>query len=396
MNLLAIIADLRFQDVLDILFLAVVTYHLYLWFRGTKAFKALVGLLVLGVVYTLARSWGLFLTTWVFQVFWQVLVILLIILFQSEIRQVLERVNPLKKIGFHRKRERESWIEALSGAAWALAERGIGALIIVERLDRVDEWITGGLELEGQPTPEFLTSVFHKDSPLHDGAALIRDGHVVRVAGFLPLTSAEGLPKAWGTRHRAALGLSERCDALVIAVSEERGEVSLARGNRMDPVENRENLRGALALAMGPTTPPEESPWETFRSFFTRNWKVKLGTLTLVCLLWILLAGQQDFEVSLGVPLEVRGVPKGMEIVDPLNPEVNIRVRGLRKDASTLDERNILAEVDVSSAAKGRRVFPITREHISLPNDRVYIVKIEPSQITFTFRETPGFKSRSP
>ena len=99
MHFFSIIANLRFQDVVDILFLTVVAYHLYLWFRGTKAFKALVGLLILGIVYTLARSWGLFLTTWVFQIFWQVLVILLIILFQSEIRQVLERVNPLQVIG---------------------------------------------------------------------------------------------------------------------------------------------------------------------------------------------------------------------------------------------------------------------------------------------------------
>ena len=90
MHLFAIIADLRFQDILDVLFLTIVAYHLYLWFRGTKALKALVGLLGLGIVFTVARTWGLFLTTWVFQILWQVLVVLLIILFQSEIRQVLE------------------------------------------------------------------------------------------------------------------------------------------------------------------------------------------------------------------------------------------------------------------------------------------------------------------
>jgi len=95
MDVIAIITNLRFQDILDILFLSVVAYHLYLWFQGSKALKALVGLLALGIVFTLARTWGLFMTTWVFQILWQVLVLLLIILFQSEIRQVLERVNPL-------------------------------------------------------------------------------------------------------------------------------------------------------------------------------------------------------------------------------------------------------------------------------------------------------------
>ena len=98
MHFFSIIGDLRFQDVLDVLFLTVVAYHLFMWFRGTKAFKALIGLLVLGSVYTMANFWGLFLTTWVFQILWQVLIILIIILFQSEIRQVLERVNPIQTI----------------------------------------------------------------------------------------------------------------------------------------------------------------------------------------------------------------------------------------------------------------------------------------------------------
>ncbi len=102
MNMLNLLANLRLQDILDILVLTVLTYQLYLWFKGTKALKALVGLILLGIVYTAAQSWGLFLTTWVFHIFWQVLVILLIVLFQAEIRQVLERVNFLSALGLRR------------------------------------------------------------------------------------------------------------------------------------------------------------------------------------------------------------------------------------------------------------------------------------------------------
>ncbi|MBW2065664.1 MAG: hypothetical protein JRJ03_12145 [Deltaproteobacteria bacterium] len=124
MNFLSIFANLRIQDLVDIIFLTVVAYHLHLWFRGRKAFKALVGLLVLGIVFTLARTWGLFLTTWVFQILWQVLIILLIILFQSEIRQVLERVNPLKAIGLRKEAISGGWIEGLSKGIMALARYG--------------------------------------------------------------------------------------------------------------------------------------------------------------------------------------------------------------------------------------------------------------------------------
>ena len=182
MHLVAIIANLRFQDVLDILFLTVVAYHLYLWFRGTKAFKALVGLFVLGIIFTLARTWGLFLTTWVFQILWQVLVILLIILFQSEIRQALEKVNPLQALGLRKRASMGKWIKELTEAVFSMAERKIGALILIERTDAVTEWLTDGQQLEGEPNPELLLSIFQKDSPLHDGAVVIRDGHICHVA----------------------------------------------------------------------------------------------------------------------------------------------------------------------------------------------------------------------
>jgi len=222
MNLLAIITNLRLQDILDILFLTVVAYHLYLWFRGTKALKALVGLSVLGIIFTVARTWGLFLTTWFFQIFWQVLVILLIILFQSEIRQALERVNPLQMIGLRKASIPEKWIPGFTQAIFSLAQRKIGALVIIERSERVEEFVAEGQALDGEPTPELLMSIFQKESPLHDGATLIRDGRITQVACYLPLSPDEGLPKHWGTRHRAALGLSERCDAWVVVVSEER------------------------------------------------------------------------------------------------------------------------------------------------------------------------------
>lgn len=387
MNLIPIIANLRIQDVLDILFLVVVVYHLYLWFRGTKAFKALVGLLALGIVFTVARTWGLFLTTWMFQILWQVLVILLIILFQNEIRQVLERVNPLKSLGFHKHHHDSGWIEGLSEGVFSLGARRIGALVIIERLDRVSEWITGGVDIEGDPSPELLTSIFQKESPLHDGAVLIRDDRLDRVACFLPLSRTEGLPQEWGTRHRAALGLTERCDALVVIVSEERGEVSLARGTEVTSIHKKEDLIHVIEQALMPLKSPKKSWWGGMHTFVTHQWQAKLGTTTLVCILWLLLAGQQDFEVSLSVPLALKNLPTRMEIVEPLNPRVRIRVRGLRKDASTLGEKNVGAEMDLSRAADGRRTYFITRDQISLPNESIYVVGIDPPQMRFTFKE---------
>ena len=387
MNLQAILTNFRVQDLLDILFLTVLAYYLFLWFRGTKAFNALVGLLALGVVFTVAQTWGLFMTTWVFQIFWQVLVILLIILFQSEIRQVLEKVDPLQAFGLRKKTGPGRWVQGFSEGVFALAERRTGALLIIERNDRVGQWVTEGQELEGEPNREVLMAIFQKESPLHDGAAVVRGGRVIRIACYLPLSTNENLPKEWGTRHRAAMGISEKSDALVIVVSEERGEVTFLFQKKATPVVSPDQLSLYVQETLQPVSAPRESWKERVVPLLTRRWKAKAGTLALVLAMWLLLAGQQNFEVALSVPIEVKNVPAQMEILEPVDPKVQIRVRGLRKDAGTLNEKNVHVELDLAGAAAGRRVFPITREHILLPNERVSIVNIEPPQMTFKFQQ---------
>jgi uncharacterized protein (TIGR00159 family) len=388
-HLFYIIADLRFQDVLDILFLTIVAYHLYRWFQGTKAFQALVGLIALGLVFTVARTWGLFLTTWVFQLFWQVLVILLIILFQSEIRQALERVNPLQALGLRRKAIPGKWIQPFSAGVFALAEQKIGALIVIERLDKAQEWVTCGQQVQGEPSPELLLSIFQKKSPLHDGAVLIREGQTAFVTCYLPLSSDESLPKEWGTRHRAAKGLSERCDALIVVVSEERGEVSFFRPKEVKKVAAPDELSQLLIGNLSLPRPGRMGSQNQVRMILLSNWKAKGATLLLVMVSWLLLAGQQDFETGLTVPAEPKNIPEQMEIVEPQNLKLRIRVRGLRKDASTLSENNVHVELDLGAASKGKRTFVISRDQIALPNDRVQIVSIDPSQVTFKFRQKP-------
>lgn len=386
MEFLGILENLRLVDILDVLFLTVLAYHLYIWFQGTKAFKALVGLLLLGAVYTAARTWGLFLTTWFFQVLWQVLVILLIILFQNEIRQALERVNPLQTLGLRRTGRHQDWIGEFCRAVFSLARSGIGALIVLERNEKVEEWITGGIRVEGPPTQELLLSIFQKGSPLHDGAVLLRDGRIAQAACYLPLSPDEGLPKEWGTRHRAALGLSQRCDAWVVVVSEERREVSLARAGDIVRTVQEEDLAREMAATMSlPHSRP--SSWAMIRSLTTHRWRLKLGTFALVALVWLLLAGQQDFEVSFSVPLKVKNLPHHLAIVEPVYPTVRITVRGLRKDASLLSPHNVLAEIDLSTAAPGRGIFPVRRDFIHLPNDRVQVVRVEPASMEFRFEQ---------
>lgn len=387
---LSIFTNLRVQDILDIIFLTVLAYYLFMWFKGTKAFNALVGLLVMGVVFTTAQTWGLFLTTWVFQIFWQVLVILLIILFQSEIRQVLERVDPLQAFGLRKKVVPGKWVHRFSEGIFSLAERKIGAILIIERSDRVEQWITGGQDLEGEPNREVLLTVFQKESPLHDGALVVRNGRLIRVACYLPLSSNDDLPTEWGTRHRAAMGISEKSDAIVVVVSEERGDVTFLFQKKATPVLSSDQLSLYVEETLQPVLPPSVNWKDRLFHLMTRRWKAKAGTLALVLAMWLMLAGQQNFEVALSVPIELKDIPVRLEIVEPMTPKVRLQIRGLRKDAGTLTEKNVQAQLDLSSADTGRRVFPITREQILLPNERVSVVNIEPSHVTFRFREKPS------
>jgi diadenylate cyclase len=386
MNIIAIIANFNIQDLLDILFLTVVAYHLFIWFQGTKAFKALIGLLVLGAVFTIAKAGGLFLTTWVFQFLWQILVILLVVLFQSEIRQMLEKVNPLQKLGFRKQKQSEEWVVDFAKGVFALAAVKTGALIIIERGERVQEYMTEGQKLEAAPTPEVLKSIFQKESPLHDGAILIRQGEIMEVACYLPLTPAEGLPKEWGTRHRAAIGLSERCDAWIVVVSEERGEVSMARKGQMIHVENPQGFYQLIQEALAASAPGEKTWKERIRYLLLSRWRTKLVTLCLISFLWLILAGQQDFEVKLIVPLKTKGLPSQMEILEPLNANIQVTLRGLRRDASILDREKVVAEIDLSRARPGKMDIAITRNEIRLPDDRVKLVDVEPSKLGFVFK----------
>ncbi len=387
MNIIAIIANFNFQDLLDILFLTVVAYHLFIWFQGTKAFKALIGLLVLGAVFTIAKAGGLFLTTWVFQFLWQILVILLVVLFQSEIRQVLEKVNPLQKLGFRKQKQSDEWIAEFVKGVFLLAGEKTGALIIIERVERVREYMTEGQKLEAAPSSEILKSIFQKESPLHDGAILIRQGEIMEVACYLPLTPAEGLPKEWGTRHRAAIGLSERCDAWVVVVSEERGKVSLARKGQMIHVENPQALYQMIREALAASAPLDKTWKERIRYLLLSRWRTKLATLCLVSFSWLILAGQQDFEVKFQIPVRTKGLPSQMEILEPLNAKIQVTLRGLRRDASILDKEKVVAEVDLSRARPGKMDFAITRNEIRLSDDRVKLVNVDPSRLVFVFKK---------
>ena len=389
MNLLAILSNIGFPDILDILLISIVSYQLFIWFWGTKAFKALIGIVVLSGVFVLAKSWGLFLTTWVFQILWQVFVILLIILFQKEIRRMLERFNPLKTIGLKHDKSSNGWIPQFSNWAFDAAGKRIGAVVIFEKTDPVSGLVTRGISMECEPQPEILNSIFYKESPLHDGAILISNGKIIKVSCYLPLSTREDLPQEWGTRHRAALGLAEQCNAWILVISEERGEVSFAFDNQVRKIKDEKELSFFLETQVFNEKEPERNMRQVVFSWFTKRYKIKAAVFGLVFILWLAFAGQQNFEKRIDLPLNYRNVPEGLVVSSPAPANISVICRGLRKDISLLSKDNMMSSLDLGSAKRGKSFHTITKANLNLPNDRIDIVNILPPRIEVVIEKAP-------
>ena len=389
MNLFAILSNIGLPDVLDVLFISIVSYQFYIWFWGTKAFKALIGIILLSGIFIVAKSWGLFLTTWVFQILWQVFVILLIILFQKEIRQMLERFNPLKNLGFKQGVTSDDWISVFAEWAFDAAQKKIGALIIFEKSDLTFDLVTKGISMECDPQPEILNSIFYKESPLHDGAILISKGKVLKVSCYLPLSAREDLPQELGTRHRAALGLAEQCDAWVMIISEERGEISFAGNQKIQKVKDQKELSTIIAEEILVQKEVDTNIKEKIKSWVTRRYKIKAAVFALVFVLWMALAGQQNFEKKIDLPLNFKNIPAQLMVSQPNDLKISITCRGLRKDVSLLNKNNILTSIDLFSARPGTSFYSINTGNLTLPNDRIHVVNISPTRIALTFETKP-------
>ncbi|MBU0969270.1 MAG: diadenylate cyclase [Proteobacteria bacterium] len=387
MNLMAILSNIRLPDMLDILFITIISYQFYIWFWGTQAFKALIGIVALSGVFLIANAWGLFLTTWVFQILWQVFVILLIILFQKEIRQILERFNPMKTFGIKQEPGTIEWIHGLVSWAFEAGKKKLGAVIVFERSDRVFELITRGTAMECDLRPEILYSVFNKESPLHDGAILVSNGKIVKVSCYLPLSIREDLPQEWGTRHRAALGLTEQCDAGVLIISEERGDVSFFSQETFQKTKRPEELSKLLADMSQEQKEPTLDIAAKIRSWFTKRYKIKSVIFVSVFILWLIFAGQQNFERTIDLPVRYKSIPANLVISEPADPKITITCRGLRKDVSLLNENNVSSVIDLFSARAGTSFYAVNTGNINLPNSRIQVVNIHPSKIQLTLEK---------
>ncbi len=245
-NIWFIVSHLRVQDLIDMILVWAVIYRILVLIKKTGTIQMLSGLGVLAIAYILSIWLELFTFNWILEKFFSNLFVIIVILFQGEIRRALAQIGSNPFFSDVSAVQETYIIEEISKASFAMAEAGFGALIVIERDILVDYHIEFGTEMDSKVSGELITSIFHPSSPMHDGAILIRGGKIHSAGNFLPLSKNPVLDKNLGTRHRAAIGLTEESDAIVLIVSEENKSVGIVQAGHLTQLQNMGDLRHAL------------------------------------------------------------------------------------------------------------------------------------------------------
>jgi len=362
--------------VIDILVVSYFLFRLYVLFRGTYVFRVISGIGFLWVFQRIAAYLGLIVTSWAMQGIIAFSAIIIIIVFRNEIKNVLQA----KDIGaIFWGVSHKAFLtpeEIIISSVYALAQKKIGALLVLPAKDDLQEVIRGGIPWRGILSKEMILSVFWPDNPAHDGAAVISGKRIEEVGAILPLSRSSDLPSSYGTRHRAGLGLSEKTDALIIIVSEETGHVMVAKNGEIAEIKDNLELQNILREHSGVSTGERGTRQE-------ENFKLGFATVILVvCVtgIWFSFSRGMETLVSLEVPIEYQNRNPGMELLSSSLNAVKVHLSGPGALLRSLKTDQVKVRISLGKAVVGLNSFTITQDDISLPPG-VIIKKVEPQVV---------------
>jgi uncharacterized protein (TIGR00159 family) len=377
---------ITFAEVIDIIFVAILLYTAIVWAQRTRAAFVVRGIVILGAIYLTARYLDLQMTAWVFQGFFAIFLIMIVVIFQEELRQLFEQIavwslgrNQVPTLG-------STTSDILVRTLADLAKEHIGALVVIRGNDPIERHITGGIPLEGKLSGPLLKSIFDPHSPGHDGAVLVEQDQITRFAAHLPLSKDLRQLANVGTRHSAALGLAELADVLCLVVSEERGKISVARDGRLREIENLQQLGAVIQNFLRDKFPSKERG-KIGLQFFRENWIAKAVAVSLAIGFWyIFVPGSKTIQVRYQIPVSVENVPADLKVEDIEPSRVSATFTGPRRTFYLFDARKIKVSVDVALAQVGRRTFPITEQNIRYPKE-LTLQEINPSTLKLSVKK---------
>lgn len=371
------IPNIRIQDIADILIMTFLLYQMYSWFRGTRAIQVLLGLGVVTLIYFSTRFLDLYMTSWVLQELGTVLIILIIVVFQTEIRQALYRFSLLRHILDSREDTQHSQFQDIAETLFRMAAKRTGALIVFQGNESLQDLMTNGIVINSEISSQMLESIFFDGAPFHDGAALINNGRIEKAACHLPLSVSTEIPQHLGTRHRAALGLSERSDAVIVVISEERGEISLVTSGNFQRMNSPTELIMALDELLRSET---ESPRVTLRQRVFSNLFPKIALLLGVCIFWGLITTRQGQITTVTAPVRLHGIPDNIVLLRTIPEEVTVQIKSMSSLTPPPSKLDLTAEIDASGITDGITTLRIKHTNITAPSG-MRVSSVSPASI---------------
>ncbi|BEH11131.1 MULTISPECIES: diadenylate cyclase CdaA [Geobacter] len=372
---------IRWQDIADIIIMSFLAYRLYSWFRHTRAMQVLIGLGILAGVYFVTRNLGLFMTSWILQELGTVLFVLIIVVFQAEIRQALYRFSLLRTFIGRQEGGGELDLAELGRTVFGLALERTGALIVLQRQEALDDYLLHGVKVDGLPSSHLLGSIFRNGTPLHDGAVVIKDGRVSQASCHLPLSMKTELPQNFGTRHRAGIGLSERSDAVVIIVSEERGDVGMALAGEYRKIASPEEFAEVIRGLLYPQRP--ENVAFTLRQRLMRNLVPKIVTTLIVIAGWLVVTTKEGGIFTVTVPIKFHNLPPRSVLVKSVPESVEVQLKVFTSLIPSPKQLDLVADLNLASVHDGVNSLAVKDDDLNLPLG-VVVTGINPPVVKVT------------
>lgn len=372
-------SGIHWQDIIDIVLNSYIIFRLYVLFKGTNVFRVLIGIALLWFFQRMATSIGLIVTSWAIQGVTATAAIIIIVIFRNEIRAVLQTKNVRSLLWGFRTKPVETPTDALVEGIFQLAGRGHGALVVLPGKEDVHEAIHSGIPWDGLVSKEMITTIFWPDNPVHDGAAIIKGDRVSQVGSILPLSRRTDLPSYYGTRHRAAAGLAEMTDSLVLVVSEERGTITTAKKSAMSVVDRKTELSRIVNNHMGVSS--------THKRIFKRE-KLELALAALISFvfitsIWLSFTRGTDTLITVEAPIGYTNRQTGLDIYNTSANAVRLDISGSGPLIKSIKSEDIKVTVDLGKTHIGVNSCPLTEKNISLPPG-VFLKNIRPPFVQVT------------
>ena len=367
--------SLRWQDVVDILLNSYILFRLYVLFRGTNVIRMIMAIAMLWMLERLAVSMGLIVTSWAIQGIIAAAALIIIIVFRNEIASVLQTRNFKSFFWGIPQRQIQTPVDIIVESVYELARRKLGALIVLPLKKGVETVVQSGVPWKGKLSREMLLSIFWHGTPVHDGATIIQGDQIVEVAAILPLSKRTDLPPHFGTRHRAAMGLAERSDALVIVVSEERGQVTVFKDDETININTNIELEKVLRTHAGEATATKG----------LKRQSMELGLAAMICLfgitgIWFSFARGLEALVTLEVPVEFMNRDPKMEIFSASASSVKLQLSGSGRLIKSVRPDQVKVKLNLANAVAGSNQVAVARESIALPPG-IQLKQVDPQML---------------